>query len=207
MELYCAIKSNRKNALTYSWQCKLRITWNRKFFIKIGFSLLVVSIPLPFATDFSILVSMPPHPTDRAVRFTFWSFMQIYEVLMRSGDMWLLEEIVYVYFYDYWSWWGLGLLYPPPRTLLPYSILIPIFAIQIVAVAFGLIVLLSAYSKLKMLLLIGILTTLDLLYLFFMQGLAFNATPHIGFVLSVASTTLFALLMVHSKILNNSPKT
>ena len=130
--------------------------------------------------------------------------MQISESFLKNenNNTWTLTNTRYMYFYDYWSRPALQ----SPKCASACIILISIFTIQIIAIAFGLIILLSAYSKLKMLLFLGTLITLDLLYLFFMQDFRFDTTPHIGFFLSLASTALFAESMARSKKLNNSPK-
>ena len=164
---------------------KLRLVRIRKLFLAIGFCLLVASIFSPFATDFyHLLINWNPGPylgPPRAGRVTFWSFMHIQEGLSKINGTWVVTNVQWLSFAQYWDWWG-----PGGGTILPSTILIPTFILQIVAVGLGLITLLKANTAKKLFPALIIMLTLNFLY--FALSIMFNSEVFIGFWLSILST-------------------
>ena len=175
----------------------MRLVRTHKLFLAIGYSLLVASIFFPFATDFCrIVVWENPGPyigPALANRCTFWSFMHVQEGLARINDTWVVTWVQWLSFSQYWDWWG-----PGTGDILPSSILIPTFSLQITAMLLGLVTLLKANTTKK--LLPALLATLGLNYLYFAGSQSLHSEVFIGFWLSLVSTWLIiiAILSMHA---------
>ena len=164
----------------------MRLVRTHKLFLAIGYCLLVASIFSPFATDSShLLVKENPGPysgPQRVNRATFWSFMHVQEVLSRINGTWVVTYVQWLSFFQYWDWWG-----PGGGTILPSSILIPTFILQIVAALLGLVTLLKANTAKKIF--PALLATLTLNFLYFAGSQILGSEVFIGFWLSILSTT------------------
>ena len=172
----------------------MRLMRSHRWFLVIGYGLLVTSIFFPFATDFSrTFVTGPYTGPALANRCTFWSFMHVQEGLARINDTWVVTWVQWLSFSQYWDWWG-----PGTGDILPSSILIPTFSLQITAVLLGLVTLLKANTTKK--LLPALLATLGLNYLYFAGSQSLHSEVFIGFWLSLVSTWLIiiAILSMHA---------
>jgi len=174
----------------------LRLVRTHKLFLAIGCCLLVASIIFPFATHFGYLIILenpgPYSGPQRAVRATFWSFMHVQEGLSRIDGTWVVTNVQWLSFFQYWDWWG-----PGGGTILPSSILIPAFILQTIAVLLSLITLLKANTAKKIF--PALLATLTLSFLYFAGSRVFDSVVFIGFWLSILSNMSIIVAMTHTK--------
>jgi len=184
----------------------LRLVRTHKLFLAIGYSLLVASIFFPIAADFGYLYTTcrpnagPDPGPQRAVRVTFWSFMHVQESLARINGTWVVTHVQWLSFSQYWDWWG-----PGSGTILPSSILIPTFILQIIAVLLGLITLLKANTAKKIL--PSLLAALTLNSLYFAVNSFFQSEVSIGFWLSILSTTSIIAAVAYTILSTHAPAT
>ena len=139
--------------------------------LSIGYCLIISSIFLPFATSFGrLIVRENPGPysgPQLGVRAAFWSFMHIQEPLAKINGTWVVRSVQWLSFSEYWDWWG-----PGQGTILPSSILIPTFIVQIIAILLGLITLLKS-NTVKQIFPV-LITALTLNFLYFVGSQVFN---------------------------------
>lgn len=161
----------------------------RKFFLTVGYCVLIASILLPFATLFARVSTLPPpsEPSaERANRVYYWSFMHVHEDLEEIAGKWTTKQTQSLFFTSYWNWWGSG-----SGTVLPSSLLIPLFISQIAVLPLGFVTLLKARAIRSILPLLFANVALDFLYIQTCQILRWQAT--IGLWLSVIATIFIAL--------------
>jgi len=174
----------------------LRLVRTHKLFLATGYCFLVASIFFPFATDFGyLLIRENPDPytgPQMANRAFFWSFMHMQKVFSKINGTWVVTYVQWLSFSQCWDWWG-----PGGGTILPSSILIPTFILQIIAVGLGLITLLKADTAKKIF--PALLATLTLNFLYFAGSQVLGSDVFIGFWLSILSTTSIIVAMVHTK--------
>ena len=165
----------------------LRLVRTHKLFLAIGFCLLVASIVFPFARmSGQIYVACrlnagPYSGPQRAFRSIFWSFMHIQEGLSKINGIWVVTNVQWLSFSQYWDWWG-----PGQGTILPSTILIPTFILQIVAVCLSVITLLKVNTVKKLYPSLLTVSTLNILYIAGSE--IFGREVFIGFWLSLLST-------------------
>jgi hypothetical protein len=144
----------------------------------------VASVFCPFAITFVHRYVIPfPGPYSGpplATRTTFWSFMHVLEGLSRINEVWVVTQVQWLVFSESWDWWG-----PGPADILPSSILMPLFAVQLIAVFLGLATLLKT-NTVKAIVPV-LLSALAVNGLYFLGARVLQSTLSIAFWLSVLS--------------------
>jgi hypothetical protein len=180
----------------------LRLVQTYKLPLIIGYCLLFASIFFPFSSEFGYLVVFPnPGPyvgPQLASRATFWSFMHVQEALAKIEGTWVATSVQYLSFAEYWDWWG-----PGQGHILPSSILIPMFTLQIIAVPLGLATLRKADIAKKILPLP--LVALALTCLYFAGNWVLQSELFIGFWLSILSTASIMTAVACTRLSMHTP--
>jgi hypothetical protein len=175
----------------------LRRGRSRRLLLFAGVGLLVASVFCPFSTSFLHRYVIPfPGPYSGpplATRITFWSFMHVQESLSRINDVWVVTGVQWLAFSEYWDWWG-----PGQCDILPSSILMPLFALQLIAAFLGLATLLKANTVKAIV--PALLSALALYGLYFQGALVLQSTLSVAFWLSVLSTAAIMTAMAWIRI-------
>jgi hypothetical protein len=162
----------------------LRRDRRHRLLLRVSVGFLVASVFCPFAITFVHRYVIPfPGPYSGpplATRTTFWSFMHVQESLSRINDVWVVNRMQWLAFSESWEWWG-----PGPADILPSSILMPLFAVQLIAVFLGLATLLKANTAQAIVPVL--LSALAVNGLYFLGARVLQSTLSIAFWLFVLS--------------------
>ena len=119
--------------------------------------------------------------------------MHVQESLSRINDVWVVTGAQGLAFSEYWDWWG-----PGQGDILPSSILMPLFALQLIAAFLGLATLLKANTAKAIV--PALLSALALNGLYFQGARVLQSTLSVAFWLSVLSTAAIMTAMAWMRI-------